>query len=302
MELRHKLILDFWNRSRQLTVSNKEYSNFANKLLSALLKEDTGKGDITTNTLIKGNNEISAEITAKEDGILAGVEEFRLLNKDLKITSLKKDGDGIKKGDLLVKLKGDAKKILERERFSLNMLQRMSGIATITDNLVRKINNQVKIAATRKTLWGDIDKKAVSIGGGLTHRLNLSDCILIKDNHLKILHYDIKKALTMAKNKSKYIEIEVENKKQAIAAAKTIKELDSNSLFAIMLDNMSPKEIKETIKQLKAQHLYGNILFEASGNITNDNIKQYLECGADVISSGFITNSAKALNISQEIK
>ena len=273
--------------------------------MSALLKNDIKNSDVTTNSLIKGNKSINAVIIAKESGILAGLEEFGLLNEDLKIRLLKKDGDGIKKGDVLAEISGDAKKILERERMSLNLLQRMSGIATLTGRLAKELGNKARIAATRKTLWGSMDKKAVSVGNGLAHRLNLNDGVIIKDNHLKILNYDIEKALTLAKNKSKCIEIEVENKEQALSAAYAIKKFKKNkskNLFAIMLDKIPPKGIKSIIGELRKQGLYDYVLLEASGNISPDNLKKYANSGVDVISMGCITNSAKALDLSLEIR
>ena len=311
---RQLLIKEFWDRSKELSVKNKGYRNFLEKFFYFLLNEDIGKRDITTDSLIKKNEKISAVVVAKEDGIFAGAEEFAFLNKDLKINQLKGDGDEIKNGDRLINVLGNATKILEKERTSLNLLQRMSGIATLTNNLVKKLNDKSRIAATRKTLWGLIDKKAVSIGGGLTHRLNLSDGILIKDNHLKIMGGDIEKALGLAKSKSRYfvtcvpkpswrgIEIEVENKKQAIAAAKVIKKLNnSNNLFAIMPDKIPPKEIKLIVEELKNQDLYDCVLLEASGDINPDNLIKYKDCSVDIISMGYITNSAKVLNMSMEI-
>ena len=302
---RNKRVLEFWDRSRELSVKNKGYRIFAGQFLSMLLKQDIGRGDATSKSLINGNKNISAAIVAKENGIFAGLDEFKLMNGDLKIRPLKTDGNKIKKGDILARVSGPARKILERERTYLNLLQRMSGIATLTNSLSKKLKN-VRLAATRKTLWGCIDKKAVSIGNGLTHRLGLSDGIIVKDNHLEALDYNFEKVADLVKNKSKYIEIEVENKKQALNAAAAIKNAinssKSKNLFAIMLDNIRPKEIKSITKEMKEQGLYGYVLLEASGNINPSNFKEYDDCGADIISMGFITNSAKALNLSQEIE
>ncbi|MBI2653461.1 carboxylating nicotinate-nucleotide diphosphorylase [Candidatus Woesearchaeota archaeon] len=298
---RERLVLEFWDRSRELTVRNSQYRIFVNELFSLLRNQDLGKGDLTTST-IKSNKKISAVIIAKENGIFAGLEEFKFLNRDLKIKSMKNDGDNVKKGDTLIQINGPVNKILERERTSLNLLQRMSGIATTTNELVRKAKGKAHIVATRKTLWGLVDKKAVSVGGGLTHRLNLSDGIIIKDNHLKILNFNIENALRFAKNKSRYIEIEIENANDALTAARTIKKLkNGKSLFAVMFDNMSPKSIREAIKELKNQNLYEHILLEASGNINKNNLIEYANSGVDVVSMGFITNSANVLNLSQEI-
>ena len=307
--MQHRLsrVLEFWDRSKELSIHNKSYRDFVNEFICLLLKNDIKNGDLTTNSLIKGHKNVSAFVISKQDGILAGLEEFSLINNDLHLKFLKKDGDKIKKGDILIKMNGYGEKILERERISLNLLQRMSGIATLTNNLVAKLGNIVKLAATRKTLWSYIDKKSVSIGGGLTHRLNLNDGVIIKDNHLKILQYDIKKALEFAKNKSKYIEIEVENKKQALDAARAIRDIKKSfsygkAFFAIMLDKISPNEAKYIIEELKNQNLYEDILFEASGNITTKNLKQYITCGVDIISMGCLTNSVKSLDMSLEIK
>ena len=306
MQPRDNLILDFWDRGNELTVKNKFYADFAGKLSYFLLKEDIALGDITTNSIIKKGKKISAAIVAKEDGIMAGLEEFSMINDDLKLKFLKKDGEKIKSGEILVEITGDAGKILGNERISLNLLQRMSGIATNVYKLNKRLDNKIKLAATRKTLWGLLDKKAVSIGGGLTHRLNLNDGILIKDNHLKILDGNIENLINSAKDNSKYVEIEVEDKNQALIAAKSISKIIDNkkskALFAILFDRIPPKEIKLIIDEFKKLAICGKILFEASGNISEGNMLSYVDCGADIVSMGSITNSAKIINMSLEIK
>lgn len=305
MQPRDKLVLEFWDRSDGLSVKNKEYRRFVKNFFSVLLEADIKNGDITTSSLIEKNKKISAEIIGKEPGILAGLEELNFLNKGLNLKLLKKDGDKVRNDEVIAEIRGTAGEILSKERTNLNLLQRMSGIATLADLLNTKLSNCVKIAATRKTLWGLLDKKAVSLGNGLTHRLNLNDGILIKENHLKLIDYDFGNAINSAKSKSKYIEIEVEEKEQALLAAKAIKNAirkNNNNLFAIMLDKISPLEIKEIIDIIKEKKLYESILFEASGNINGNNIKKYSDCGVDVISMGPITNSVKVLNMSLEIK
>ncbi len=319
---RDKLILEFWDRSEKLSINNKKYKNFVKKFLNYQLEEDIGEIDLTTNSLIKIGKDISARIIAKEDGIFAGVDEFKLLNQDLQINPQKYDGQRIKKGDVLIEIKGDVGKILSNERVSLNLLQRMSGIATLTNGLSKMLrtdnmdNITTKIAATRKTFWGFIDKKAVSIGHGLTHRLSLSDMILIKDNHLKISNCSIKELLDLAvsnlKSKSRFVEVEVENKKQALIAAKSIKKIkkkisDGNfgygndTLFAIMFDKIDPKTIKSSVEYFKRNNLYDYVLLEASGNINPENLINYKNCGVDIISMGHLTNYCKALNMSLEL-
>ena len=304
--IRYKLVLEFWDRHKELSIKNKDYREFVNSLIRILLKQDINKGDATTNSLIKSKN-ISAVVVAKEDGILAGLEEFSLINKDLKLKFFKKDGGKIKEGEILLEINGDSGKILERERVLLNLLQRMSGISTLVSKLNKELKNKIKLAATRKTLWGLLDKKAVSIGGGLTHRLNLNDRIIIKENHLKILGNNIGNVINSVKFKSKYIEIEVEDKKQAFTAAKAItkimenKKLRNNQIFAMMFDKIPPEEIKSIINKFKNERIYDKILFEASGNINENNLTNYIDCGVDIISMGSMTNSAKILNMSLEI-
>lgn len=305
--MQHRLsqVLEFWDRSKKLSIKNKDYREFANEFLNALLKNDVKSNDLTTNSLANGSKNISALIIAKENGILAGAEEFSFINKDLDSRLFKKDGNKIKKGSVIAEINGNARKILSRERTLLNLLQRMSGIATLADSLNKKVKGKIKIAATRKTLWGLLDKKAVAVGHGLTHRLNLNDGVLIKDNHLKILDYDIEKALKLAKSSSKYIEIEAENKNQALKAAAIMKNLigkGSKNMYAVMLDNIKPGEINSIINGLKKKGLYDYVLLEASGNITPKNLAEYEKCGADVASMGCITNSSGALNMSLEIR
>ena len=194
----------------------------------------------------------------------------------------------------------------------LNILQRMSGIATMTYNTKKLIKNNCFISGTRKTLFPLIDKKAISVGGGLTHRLNLNGSMLIKDNHLRLLSGNVEKALNLAnKNKkTKYIEIEVKNEKEALEAARAIKKIKSKKLFAIMFDNMEAPMIKNII--IKINNILKNknndkknkriVLFEASGNINEKNILEYSKTGVDVISLGFLTHSVKAFDMSLDIK
>lgn len=306
---REKIARKFWDRSDKLSLSNSRYSSYVKNLISEKLNEDGCKKDITTNSMIGINKKAKAVIIAKKEGIIAGIGEISLLG--LNIKKLKKDGNKVKKGDIILEINDEAKKILGHERTLLNILQRMSGIATMAYNLSSKIKNNCLIAGTRKTLFSLLDKKALSVGGALTHRLNLSDSILIKENHLQLLNNDIKKALESANknNKSKYIEIEVKNEKEALEAAEAIFWLKPNKLFAIMFDNMDATIIKTTIKKINNYYNYKNgknsnekiILFEASGGINEKNIAEYSKTGVDVISLGALTHSVKALDLSLEI-
>jgi nicotinate-nucleotide pyrophosphorylase (carboxylating) len=305
---RQQLAREFWDRSDILSLSNDNYSLYVKNLINRMLEQDIGNGDITTNSLIDENKEIKAVITAKENGIVAGIDEVSLMLNKEKVTVLKKDGSLVKNNDIILEIKGNAGKILGYERTLLNILQRMSGIATLTYNIKKSVNNNCFIAGTRKTILNLLDKKALSAGGALTHRLNLNDAVLIKDNHLAVLSNDIGKALKQAAEniETKYIEIEVKNEEEALKAAEVISELKSEKLFAIMFDNMKVTMIKNTIDKIynieTNKKLKNKILFEASGGINSENIGEYSKTGVDIISLGFLTHFAKAFDFSMGIK
>jgi len=277
----------YFNQKEKLTLKNKKYFRQVKWLVDFMLNEDTDKeGDITSNALFKNNQKISAIIRAKQAGIVAGIEEIRWLLKSckLEVISYKKGGDRIEKGDAIIKLVGGIKTILKLERTILNILQRMSGIATQTAHLV-KLCPHVLICPTRKTQWGLLDKKAVTVGGGGTHRLGLYDWILIKDNHLKISNFEFRIL-------NKFWEIEVKNEKE-------LKKAIALKPDVIMFDNFKPNQIKKLIKILHEKH--PQIIFEASGGINEETIKNYSQTGVDVISLGALTHSTKALDISLDI-
>ncbi len=301
---RKKLVLEFWDRSKVLSLDNKGYYFDVKTLIYETLREDIGKGDITTDTLIGRNAEARAHVIARQDGIVAGIEESLLIfsNNGVKIKKYKQDGDEIKKNDILFEFHGNARKILSCERTLLNLLQRMSGIATLTYN-TKALANGCFIAGTRKTLFPLLDKKAISVGGALTHRLNLSDAVLIKDSHLEVLNNSFEKALRLVIENSKtdYIEIEVKNEEEALKAANAISKIKSKKPFAIMFDNMGPQQIKNSVDKIKSSYKTGSLLFEASGGINQENIGEYSKTGVDIISLGFLTHSAKALDMSLEI-
>ena len=186
--MRDKLILEFWDRNGNLNLKNKNYKTFVKNLIKKQLKEDIMRGDLTTESTIPKNKKIKVKIISNQDGIIAGIEEASLFIGEGKLRRIKKDGSKVKEGDIIIEITGNANNILSYERTLLNILQRMSGIATETYNATKLVNHRCLIAATRKTLLHLIDKRAVIVGGGLTHRLNLNDFILIKDNHLKILN------------------------------------------------------------------------------------------------------------------
>ena len=265
------------------------------KQLAQFLAEDIGKGDITSDLLDK--KRITATIISRENAILAGVqyakEIFKIKGCNVKI--LKKEGSKIKPNQTIISITGDAGKILTCERTALNLLTRMSGIATQTNQLVKKIPSKTKLYATRKTAPGlrYFDKEAVEIGGGKKHRLRLDEMVMIKDNHIAI-EDSLLSLIKKTKKKYKKFEVEVENTKDAVLAA-------NMGATIIMLDNFTPAQIKKTIQTLKDQKLRSKVLLEASGGITSKNISKYGQTGVDIISVGSITNSVKGIDMSLEI-
>lgn len=268
------------------------------KDLVKFLSEDLGRGDITSNLLPR--KKIKARIISRQDGVIAGVsyakEIFRLKGCNVKI--IKKDGDKIKPNQTILEITGYAKMILSCERTALNLLSRMSGIATRTKKIVDKIkavNSSVKLYSTRKTAPGlrFFDKEAVKIGGGEKHRMSLDEMIMIKDNHLAVAG-SIPRLIFRARKKNKKIEIEVENQEDALLAA-------SVGVNIIMLDNFSPKEIITTINRLKKSKLRNQVKLEASGGINEKNVSMYAKTGVDMISMGEITNSVTGIDFSLEI-
>jgi len=267
--------------------------------IDRFLFEDLGRqGDITSDSLFTDET-ANAIIIAKEECVVAGLEELKNVFKKTGASTklLVKDGDQVKEKTIVAEMKGSARSILKGERLALNILGRMSGIATETKKLLvlcRKINPNIQIAATRKTTPGfrRYEKKAVIIGGGEPHRYGLYDAVLIKDNHLKLIG-SVEKAVKKVKGKikNKTIEIEVENEKDAIIAAKL-------GIDVIMLDNFNPKSAKSTAKKIR--EINKNILIEISGGINPGNITKYASF-TNRISLGYITHSIKNRDFSLEI-
>jgi len=268
--------------------------------IDRFLKEDLGeKGDITSDFLFT-NEQVKAEIFAKQDCIFSGADEIKIIfsKTNSKVTVNVSEGDIIKKGTIIASVNGSARSILKVERLALNFIGRMSGIATETNRLVKKcriINPNVTIAATRKTTPGfrRYEKKAVVAGGGEPHRFGLFDAVMIKDNHLKIVG-SVEKTIKKIKQKDKdtIIEVEVENLDDAEVAAKL-------SVDVIMLDNFKPNECEIAAKKIR--EINPNILIEISGGINDSNIEKYAKF-ADRISLGYLTHSVKNIDFSLEIK
>ncbi|MFA5346606.1 MAG: carboxylating nicotinate-nucleotide diphosphorylase [Methanoregula sp.] len=268
--------------------------------LLRFIEEDAPSGDVTSAAIIPDVT-CNAVIRVEQDGIVAGLDETAELFSyfGVSVNLFAKDGDMVQRNDTLLVLSGDAKKILLVERTALNIIGRMSGIATLTKkmvDIVSAVDSSCRIAATRKTCPGFrvLDKKAVSIGGGDPHRINLSDGVLIKDNHLSLVPLGI--AIEAAKKSTTYkkIEVEVETSKNALIAAKAGADI-------IMLDNMSPAQITRTIRILNREGLRDRVIIELSGGIDEGSLARYAALNVDVISLGFLTHSVRNLSVNLEI-
>lgn len=267
----------------------------ADHLILEALKEDISSEDVTTNSIMKESVPGEVDLICKQDGIIAGLEVFQrvfeLLDENTVCEFYCKDGDQVRNGQLMGKVRGDIRTLLSGERVALNYLQRMSGIATYTNSVVSLLEgSNIKLLDTRKTTpnMRIFEKYAVRIGGGYNHRYNLSDGVLLKDNHIGAAG-SITKAVKMAKEYAPFvrkIEVEVENLdmvKEAVEAGADI----------IMLDNMSVEEMKKAV-----QLIDGRSETECSGNVTKENIERLKAVGVDYISSGALTHSAPILDIS----
>jgi len=279
------------------------YENQLNTLIDLALEEDIGSGDITSETLIPADLRAKTTLLAKADGVLAGVDLAKLVfikvDSELKVKVLLKDGAKLHSGDIIGTVTGNARSILKAERVALNFLQKLSGIASQTAEYVAIIGDlPVEILDTRKTTPGMrlLEKYAVSMGGGRNHRFNLSDGILIKDNHLATLRahgMTLREIVNKAKSGAPEgikVEIEVTNLKEvreAVAAAADI----------IMFDNMNPAKMRAAVKIVPA-----GIMTEASGNINFKTVRSVAETGVNFISIGALTHSSKALDISLEFQ
>ena len=267
----------------------------ADELIRMALQEDITSEDVSTNAVMRSAVKGSVELLAKEDGIIAGLDVyarvFQILDEKTEISFNFKDGEAVKKGNLLGTVTGDIRVLLSGERVALNYLQRMSGIATYTKQVSKLLEgSKVTLLDTRKTTPNCrvFEKYAVRIGGGCNHRYNLSDGVLLKDNHIGAAG-SVAKAVAMAKEYAPFvrkIEIEVETMEQ-------VKEAVEAGADIIMLDNMSVEEMKEAIRIID-----GRAQTECSGNVTKENIDHLTSLGVDYISSGALTHSAPVLDIS----
>lgn len=268
-------------------------------IIKSALLEDINYIDVTTDYLVDDEKISTAKYVSKDDGVLCGIDVamrvFRLLDENARCEVFIKDGEKVKKGDVIAEITAKTRALLKGERTALNLVQHMSGIATATNKCVKLIEGtKATIAETRKTLPGlrALQKYAVTVGGGRNHRYNLSDCAMLKDTHLDA-YGSITKAVNALREKMGHtvkIEVEVQN----LAQLREALEVDCE---IIMLDNMSCEEMAEAVKITK-----GRAKLEASGNVTSETIRKIAETGVDIISIGALTHSVKAFDISMKIK
>jgi nicotinate-nucleotide pyrophosphorylase (carboxylating) len=272
--------------------------------LRELLREDLGHGDITSRALIDNGRRARARLFFKEEGVTAGLEEATVIFEYLgcKVKPLEEDGRHVHSGVPLMEVEGPARALLAGERTALNLVGRMAGIATTVSEAAsraREGNPKTRVAATRKTAPGlrSLDKRAVELGGGDTHRFRLDDCVLIKDNHLNF-GLTVREAVERARKAvsfTKKVEVEVRTQVDAVEAAEA-------SADIIMFDNMPPAEIRECLSALGERGLREGRIFEASGNINLENIQEYAASGVDIASMGCLTHSVRSLNVKLEIE
>jgi len=303
-----------------LNVRKGDYKQWVFRYTFLELEKDLGvAGDITTGAVLgsdTGSAAGSAVIYAQEDGVVAGLDEimYFLVESDprfrprlgkFEIEAFVADGDHVKAGDRVVRVSGAVQDILAVERVVLNLLMRMSGVATKTAEMVKSAGEDVLIVPTRKTLWGLLDKRACVLGGGGTHRLNLGDAVMVKDNHLKVLGGSVVVALKNLADSGvggRFVEVEVEDEDSAVKAAEGLNGMKLESPACILFDNMKAAEVKSVLATLKEKGLYDGILFEASGGICEKNLAEYAETGVDIVSMGCLTMGASSMDFSLDLE
>jgi nicotinate-nucleotide pyrophosphorylase (carboxylating) len=304
-------------RGASLTLDHPEYRDAVRTFTGGLLRADLAPRDLTVAALGVSDGPAEAAILARDGGVVAGLAElaFLLQSHGVAATLEKRDGDAIRPGDVLLRAEGEEMQLLALERVGLNLIQRMSGIATTIRCLQERAKRQcpaTRIAGTRKTPWGLLDKRALHHGNGGTHRLGLGDAIVVKNNHLALLAAREEEAAPIAIEKawafrkdSAFIEVEVRGEAAARAAAETFRRFEENTEeeypCLLMLDNMTPDQVGAILDVLRRENLWDHVLIEASGGISESNVEAYAARGVDAISIGALTHSARALDICQRI-
>ncbi len=306
---RIQVIHNAFDSDIELNLSNVSYRDYVSDFFSRMIDEDIGKGDASLTPKQFYETSLNAKIIAKSSAIIAGLDEtiYFLSQKDLTATSSFKNGYAIETGNVLLHIEGKAAEIITVERTILNILQRLSGIATLTKKYTDLIaHTNCSVTATRKTFWGLLDKRAVQCGGGLTHRLRLYDAAMLKENHLAILkksrgNQEVRTSIQKIVKKYdslRFIEVEVTSNDEFWDIVDIFNSIKTKVPKVIMFDHFSPDKITELIEELKSRNLYDQILLEASGNISLETIKSYAESGVDVISVGALTHSAPSMDYS----
>ncbi len=314
-------ILRHFQKAGQLSVTQINYQRILDELFLFFVRNDQVENDSTVQTFFSeemANSPRKGVIGAKSPCIVAGIEEVCFLaekHTGLRPVTLVGDGTRVVPGAEIISFFGSAQEILAYERVFVNMLQRMSGIATETGKYIEKISglqllNPPLLAATRKTPWMHLDKKAVAVGGGVTHRLDLHDGILLKDNHLEILTrslslrgeaeavvYALQHALIT--DSTLAIEVEVKTEDAAVAAVTAWDKRDLGNVFILLLDNFTPQKVEKILQEIRKND--SAIFFEASGGITLENVADFAVAGVDVISVGSLTHSPKVVDLSMDI-
>ncbi len=314
-------------RGGELTLENPAYVRVLRGIMETLLETDLAPRDITVTALGIRERAAFANVAAREPGVAAGLKEYAFIMRKhgLKVTLKKEDGDGFETGEILVRSEGGQNKLLSLERVGLNLLQRMCGIATATSRLqerARRRCSTTRILGTRKTPWGLLDKRAIHLGGGGTHRLGLGDGIVIKNNHLALLARREEQAVALAVEKAwagrrnaAFIEVEVRSGEAALAAGRVFKRLQAEEAASpfkhrkvhecpclVMLDNLMPEDVRSIIVNMRKQKIWDAALVEASGGISETNMELYADAEVDAISIGALTHSARALDLSQRME
>jgi nicotinate-nucleotide pyrophosphorylase (carboxylating) len=283
---------------QEKSTSKTSDKDLISRMIELALAEDIADGDITTDSLIPRSARAEASLTMKEDGVISGLEIFALvfeqLDKDIVFTPYVSEGKKVKKGDIIAGIRGSYRALLTGERTALNILQRMSGIATTTSIYAKALEGtQAKLLDTRKTApcMRALDKQAVKAGGGYNHRKGLYDMVMIKDNHIKVAGGITQAVANIKQNCPKTVKIEVET-----TNLKEVEEALASDADIIMLDNMELHTMKQAVKIIGSK-----ALTEASGNITLETVRETALTGVNYISSGALTHSVKALDISMNI-
>jgi len=315
MTTRQQLVRQAFFRGGGLTLENLEYRRFVEELCDLLLRSDNGSNDLSVKALGLPAMESVAKVIAKADGIIAGLAEFEWLYRraGVQIQLYKTDGASIHGGDIVGQIRGESGSLLSLERVGLNLIQRMSGIATAIHGLQQVVETQsdsTYVIGTRKTLWGSIDKRALHLGGAGTHRLSLGDGIIVKNNHLRLFGSTEEEAVPKALERvwqhregAVFIEIEVRSPEAAVTTGKTFRQLTKREVTpfpcVVMFDNFTVQAAQETVGLLQREGLWDSVLTEISGGVTESNIAEFAATKVDVISVGALTHSVRALDLSQ---